>query len=66
MPARSRLDELLDDAGLSQREPAARSGVIPTTINRMANNMTGQVSLRTLESLARAQGASARLRGEDR
>ena len=33
---------------------ATRSGVSPTTINRMANNLTGQVSLKTLDSLARA------------
>ncbi len=54
MAAKFRLDELLEEAGLSQRELAARSGVSPTTINRMANNLTGQVSLKTLDSLARA------------
>jgi transcriptional regulator with XRE-family HTH domain len=54
MAARFRLAELLEEAGLSQRELATRSGVSPTTINRMANNLTGQVSLRTLDSLARA------------
>jgi transcriptional regulator with XRE-family HTH domain len=53
MPARFVLDRLLDEARLSQRELAARSGVSPTTINRMANNLTGQVSLKTLDSLAR-------------
>ena len=53
MPARFVLDRLLEEARLSQRELAARSGVSPTTINRMANNLTGQVSLKTLDSLAR-------------
>jgi transcriptional regulator with XRE-family HTH domain len=54
MAARFRLAELLEEAGLSQRELATRSGVSPTTINRMANNLTAQVSLKTLDSLARA------------
>jgi transcriptional regulator with XRE-family HTH domain len=54
MAVRFRLAELLEQAGLSQRQLASRSGVSPTTINRMANNLTGQVSLKTLESLARA------------
>jgi transcriptional regulator with XRE-family HTH domain len=54
MPARFRLAELLEESGLSQRELAARSKVSPTTINRMANNLTGQVSLKTLDALARA------------
>ncbi len=53
MAARFRLAELLTELGLSQRELAARSGVSPTTINRMANNLTGQVSLKTLDSIAK-------------
>ncbi len=66
MPARFRLAELLEAAGLSQRELAARSGVSPTTINRMANNLTAQVSLRTLDSLARALSeAGKRVRSSD-
>jgi transcriptional regulator with XRE-family HTH domain len=60
MTARFRLDELLEESGLSQRELAVRSGVSPTTINRMANNLTAQVSLKTLDSLARALSASGR------
>jgi putative transcriptional regulator len=54
MAVRFRLAELLEAADMSQRELATRSGVSPTTINRMANNLTGQVSLNTLDSLARA------------
>jgi transcriptional regulator with XRE-family HTH domain len=60
MTARFRLDALLEEAGLSQRELAARSGVSPTTINRMANNLTAQVSLKTLDSLARALSVQGR------
>jgi transcriptional regulator with XRE-family HTH domain len=66
MAARFCLAELLNDIGLSQRELAARSGVSPTTINRMANNLTTQVSLRTLDSLARAlSGAGRRIQPGD-
>lgn len=54
MAARFRLAELLEGAQMSQRELATRSGVSPTTVNRMVNNLTGQVSLKTLDSLARA------------
>ena len=39
---------------MTQSELSRRSGVSLTTINRMANNLTGQVSLKTLDSLARA------------
>lgn len=56
MPARFRLDRLLEQAGISQRELGRRSGVSPTTINRMAANLTAQVSLRTLDALARVLG----------
>lgn len=52
MAARFQVAKLLEEAGLSQRELAARSGVSPTTINRMANNLTGQVSLKTLDAIA--------------
>jgi transcriptional regulator with XRE-family HTH domain len=52
MAARFRLAELLEEAGLSQRELAARSGVSPTAINRMCKNLQGQVSLKTLDALA--------------
>jgi DNA-binding Xre family transcriptional regulator len=54
VPVRFRLDTLLAESGLSQRELATRSGVSPTTINRMANNLTAQVSLGTLDSLSAA------------
>jgi len=60
MAVRFRLAELLEETGLSQRELASRSGVSPTTINRMANNLTGQVSLKTLESLASALSTERR------
>jgi transcriptional regulator with XRE-family HTH domain len=60
MAARFRLAEILESAGISQRELAARSGVSPTTINRMCNNLTGQVSLRTLDSLAKALSAAGK------
>jgi transcriptional regulator with XRE-family HTH domain len=66
MAARFRLAELLEKTGLSQRELAARSGVSPTTINRMCNNLTAQVSLRTLDSLAKAlTTAGAKVRPAD-
>jgi len=60
MAVRFRLAELVEKAGLSQRELASRSGVSPTTINRMVNNLTGQVSLKTLESLASALSTERR------
>lgn len=53
---RFRLAALLEEAGISQRTLAERSGVSPTTINRMANNLTAQVSLATLDSLSTALG----------
>ena len=56
VPARFRLQELLDsrDPAVSQSELSRRSGVSLTTINRMANNLTGQVSLKTLDALSAA------------
>jgi len=56
VPVRFRLATLLAEAGRSQRALAERSGVSPTTINRMANNLTAQVSLGTLDSLCAALG----------
>ena len=56
MAARFCLDRLISKAGISQRELARKSGVSPTTVNRMAANLTGQVSLRTLDSLADVLG----------
>ena len=58
VPVRFRLAALLEEAGVSQRELASRSGVSPTTINRMANNLTAQVSLGTLDSLSAALSAA--------
>jgi DNA-binding Xre family transcriptional regulator len=54
--ARFRLQEILDsrDPAVSQSELSRHSGVSLTTINRMANNLTAQVSLRTLDSLSAA------------
>ena len=56
MPVRFRLHALLEEARLSQRELAARSGVSPTIINRMANNLAEQVALKTLDSLSMTLG----------
>ena len=55
MPTRFRLLEALERTKppISQRELARRAGVSPTTVNRMCANLTGQVSLRTLDALAR-------------
>lgn len=56
MPARFCLDRLIENAAISQRELARKAGVSPTTINRMAANLTAQVSLRTLDALANVLG----------
>jgi DNA-binding Xre family transcriptional regulator len=52
--ARFRVQEILDsrDPAVTQSELSRHSGVSLTTINRMANNLTAQVSLRTLDSLS--------------
>lgn len=52
MAARFRLDVLLEEAGLSQRELASRSGVSPTIVNRIANNQAAQIALKTLDALS--------------
>lgn len=44
------------DPPMSQAELARRSGVSLVTVNRMANNVTAQVSLGTLGRLAVALG----------
>lgn len=54
VPTQFRLDELLVEAGISQRELAARADVSPTTVNRMAANLTTRVDLATLDSLSTA------------
>ena len=51
MAARFRLDQLIGD--LSQRELAKRADVSPTTVNQMMHNHTAQVSLKTLDAIAR-------------
>jgi DNA-binding Xre family transcriptional regulator len=56
MPARFRLDVLLEESGLSQRELAARSGVSPTIVNRISNNQAAQVALKTLDALSLVLG----------
>jgi DNA-binding Xre family transcriptional regulator len=45
-----------DEKGMSQSELSRRSGVSYVTINRMCNNLTEGVSLRTLDALARELG----------
>ncbi len=56
VPARFRLEDLLGsrDPPVSQSELSRRSGVSLTTINRMVNNLTAQVSLKTLDALSAA------------
>lgn len=58
VPTRFRLEALLaeHDPPISQRELARRSGVSPTTINRMCANLTAQVSLATLDAIADVLG----------
>jgi transcriptional regulator with XRE-family HTH domain len=56
MTARFRLAELLEEAGLSQRELASRSGVSPTIVNRMVGNLARQVSLATLDKISATLG----------
>ena len=56
MPVRFRLDELLSERQppIGQSELARESGVSFATINGIANNRTGQVSLETLDKLSSA------------
>lgn len=56
VPVRFRLDALLVESGLSQRELALRSGVSPAIINRMTLNRAEQVALKTLDRLTAALG----------
>jgi transcriptional regulator with XRE-family HTH domain len=51
---RFRLREILEEIGMSQSELSRQSGVSFATINRMCTNATRQVSLDTLERLAKA------------
>ncbi|HEU4649018.1 MAG TPA: helix-turn-helix transcriptional regulator [Gemmatimonadales bacterium] len=52
MATEFRLQELLEESGLSQRELAARAGVSPTTVNRMCTNRSDQVHLDTLDAIS--------------
>ena len=56
VPTRFRLQEILDNLPISQRELSRKSGVSPTTINRMCSNLTAQVSLATLDALSAVLG----------
>jgi putative transcriptional regulator len=56
VPTQFRLDEVLEAAGMTQTELSRRSGVSLTTINRMANNLTAQVSLATLDRISGVLG----------
>ena len=53
-PARFRLQELIDERGTTQSQLSRDSGVSFPTISRMCRNATAQVSLETLDKLARA------------
>lgn len=53
MALRFRLDALLAESGISQRQLAIKSGVSPTAVNLMANNKMAQVAFHTLERLAK-------------
>ena len=53
MGARFRLQELLDAAEMSQSELARRSGVSLVTVNKIAQNRSNQVSLKTLDALSK-------------
>jgi putative transcriptional regulator len=54
MTTRFRLREILDDRGISQVELVKLSGVAARTVARLCANSTGQVSLETLDRLAKA------------
>ena len=54
--ARFRLQQILEQVGMSRRELSRRSGVPMVTINRMCANITSQVSLKTLGALGHALG----------
>lgn len=56
MPTEFRLSEILESRGFSQAELARTSGVGLRTISRLFRNETEQVSLITLDRLARALG----------
>jgi putative transcriptional regulator len=53
MTARFKLREVLEAAGMSQSELARRSGVSLVTVNKIAQNRSNQVSLKTLDALSK-------------
>lgn len=53
MTARFRLQELLDASAMSQSELARRSGISLVTVNKIAQNRSNQVSLKTLDALSK-------------
>lgn len=53
-PARFRLRELLEAAGVNQSEFAKLSDVSFSTVNRLCTNATGQVSLETIDKVLTA------------
>ena len=57
-PLRFRLQQTIDEKGVSQSELSRTSGVSYTTISRMCRNVTAQVSLDTLDRLATTLGVN--------
>ena len=53
-PTRFQLREYLEEAEIGQSELARKSGVSFATVNRLCQNTTSQVSLETLDRLAKA------------
>lgn len=56
MGARFRLQELLDEKGMNQSELARRSKISIVTVNKIAQNRSNQVSLKTLDALSKELG----------
>lgn len=57
---RFRLDQILEEAGVSQLAVADQAGLSQVTVNAVARNRTKQVSLETLDKLC---GALTKLLG---
>ncbi len=53
-PARFRVRELVEEAGISQSQLAKDADVSFATVNRLCQNATAQVSLETLDKIAQA------------
>lgn len=58
---RFRLDQILEEAGVSQLAVADQAGLSQVTVNAVARNRTKQVSLETLDKLC---GALTKLLGQ--